>query len=342
MVSFRSARLVEDGAVGTKVFDAQGITRIVAVKSNGVKSVLRVHTKDGTKLDVTPDHLVWRTRRAGKSGWAEAERLRPGDRLHWHGFDTLGDALVHNGEIRVLEIARVQVVGALPVYDIQTESGEYLSEHVRVHNCFILSVDDTMDDILNWYREEGIIFKGGSGAGMNLSRIRSSRELLNGRRYRVGAGELHARRRRVGGHDQVGRQDAPGGEDGHSRRRPPRHRGLHLVQGRRGAQGTRARRRRLRHGPRRRATATRSSTRTRTTRCASTDEFMQAVIDDRDWTLQAVTDGQPVKTMQARDLMRQIGQSAWECADPGMQFDTTINRWHTASNTGRINASNPC
>jgi ribonucleoside-diphosphate reductase alpha chain len=73
-----------------------------------------------------------------------------------------------------------------------------------------------------------------------------------------------------------------------------------------------------------------------------TDDFMQAVLDDRDWQLKAVTSGEPLKTMKARDLMRQIAQSAWECADPGMQYDTTINRWHTAKNTGRINASNPC
>src|SRR5207247_674275 len=73
-----------------------------------------------------------------------------------------------------------------------------------------------------------------------------------------------------------------------------------------------------------------------------TDEFMQAVVDDRDWQLKGVTTGEPVKTLKARDLMRQIAQSAWECADPGMQYDTSINRWHTAKNTGRINASNPC
>ena len=72
-----------------------------------------------------------------------------------------------------------------------------------------------------------------------------------------------------------------------------------------------------------------------------TDEFMQAVVDDRDWDAQGGHTGEPVKTMKARDLMRQISQAAWECADPGMQFDTTINRWHTASNTGRINGSQP-
>jgi ribonucleoside-diphosphate reductase alpha chain len=334
-------KLVEDDAVGTKVFDAQGITRIVAVKSNGVKSVLRVHTKDGTKLDVTPDHLVWRTRRGGKSGWAEAEQLRPGDRLHWHGLDALGDALVHTGEIRVLEIARVQVVGALPVYDIQTESGEYLSEHVRVHNCFILSVDDTMDDILNWYREEGIIFKGGSGAGVNLSRIRSSKELLNGGGTASGpvsfmrGADASAGTIKSGGKTRRAAKmvildaDHPDIEDfiwckaiEERKARALADAGFdmdldgrdsHSIQYQNANNSVRV-----------------------------TDEFMQAVVDDADWALRAVLTGETIKTVKARDLMRQIGQSAWECADPGMQFDTTINRWHTASNTGRINASNPC
>ncbi|MGH3495032.1 MAG: hypothetical protein ACRDQ1_17610, partial [Sciscionella sp.] len=73
-----------------------------------------------------------------------------------------------------------------------------------------------------------------------------------------------------------------------------------------------------------------------------TDEFMQAVRDDADWQLTARVDGAEVRTVKARDLFRQIAHAAWECADPGMQFDTTINRWHTAPNTGRINGSNPC
>jgi adenosylcobalamin-dependent ribonucleoside-diphosphate reductase len=73
-----------------------------------------------------------------------------------------------------------------------------------------------------------------------------------------------------------------------------------------------------------------------------TDDFMEAVVNDREWNLKAVTNGETVKTLRARKLLREISEAAWECADPGMQFDTTINRWHTASNTGRINASNPC
>ncbi len=73
-----------------------------------------------------------------------------------------------------------------------------------------------------------------------------------------------------------------------------------------------------------------------------TDEFMQAVLDDNDWDLIARTTGEVLETVRARDLFREIAQAAWECADPGLQFDTTINRWHTAANTGRINGSNPC
>ncbi|MGH9274782.1 MAG: adenosylcobalamin-dependent ribonucleoside-diphosphate reductase, partial [Acidimicrobiales bacterium] len=73
-----------------------------------------------------------------------------------------------------------------------------------------------------------------------------------------------------------------------------------------------------------------------------TDDFMQAVVDDGDWNLRAVTDGAVVRTVRARDLMRQFAQASWECADPGMQFDTTINHWHTAASAGRINGSNPC
>ena len=73
-----------------------------------------------------------------------------------------------------------------------------------------------------------------------------------------------------------------------------------------------------------------------------TDEFMRAVLDDGEWTTRAVRDGQPMQTYKARDLMRQIAEATWICGDPGMQFDTTVNDWHTCPNTARINASNPC
>ena len=102
----------------------------------------------------------------------------------------------------------------------------------QVSACFILAVDDTMDSILNWYREEGLIFKGGSGAGLNLSRIRSSKELLSSGGDGVRPGQLHARRRRVRRHHQVRRRHPARGEDGRARRRPPRHRGVRRDQGR--------------------------------------------------------------------------------------------------------------
>ncbi|MGL4177711.1 MAG: LAGLIDADG family homing endonuclease, partial [Dermatophilaceae bacterium] len=384
-------RLVETNAVGTKVYDASGVTSILAVKANGIKDVLRLHTKAGHALDVTADHLVWKSTGQGTGRFVEAGTLRPGDSLEWHrrtsfgekeiqsvevaeaalagwmqsdgfvgqyegtnrsltmealtvtsaeydwvhaaldvvfpdahrkvrsfetisteldgqrtrlygtgltdfveswglrargtemevperlfeaplpvvaaylrsifqaeGFvsaravstvvevDMIGEKLIRGmqsllhrfgifsrvgfkadprpdrhgcwtlriqnagdrrifadeigfidpvkagkleksfdlpgrgaGPVKQLQIARVEQLGAMEVYDIQTESGEYLSDSLRVHNCFILSVDDSMDSILNWYKEEGFIFKGGSGAGLTLSRIRSSKELLS-------------------------------------------------------------------------------------------------------------------------------------------------------------------
>jgi ribonucleoside-diphosphate reductase alpha chain len=207
--------------------------------------------------------------------------------------------------------------------------------------CFILAVDDTMDAILNWYREEGTIFKGGSGAGINLSRIRSSLEHLKGGGTASGpvsfmrGADASAGTIKSGGKTRRAAKmvildaDHPDIEDfvwckavEERKARALRDAGFdmdldgkdsHSIQYQNANNSVRV-----------------------------TDAFMQAVVDDRDWNLKAVTTGEPVKTIRARDLMRQISESAWECADPGMQFDTTINHWHTASNTGRINASNPC
>jgi ribonucleoside-diphosphate reductase alpha chain len=207
--------------------------------------------------------------------------------------------------------------------------------------CFILAVDDSMSSILNWYTEEGTIFKGGSGAGVNLSNIRSSRELLQGGGTASGpvsfmrGADASAGTIKSGGKTRRAAKmvildaDHPDikefiwckakeerkarvlslagfdmdldGEDSHS------------IQYQNANNSVRV-----------------------------TDEFMQAVLDDGDWNLVARTTGETVETMKARDLFRQISEAAWECADPGLQFDTTINKWHTAPNTGRITASNPC
>jgi ribonucleoside-diphosphate reductase alpha chain len=207
--------------------------------------------------------------------------------------------------------------------------------------CFILSVDDTVDSILEWYRQEAVIFKGGSGAGVNLSRIRSSVEHLGGggtasgpvsfmRGADASAGTIKSggKTRRAAKmvildvtHPDIeefvdckaieerkarvlagaGFDMGLGGSD------------IHSVQYQNANNSVRV-----------------------------TDEFMQAVVDDAQWPLRAVTTGAVVRTVRARDLMQRIAAATWECADPGMQYDTTINRWHTAAATGRINGSNPC
>lgn len=206
--------------------------------------------------------------------------------------------------------------------------------------CFILSVEDTMDSILNWYQEEGTIFKGGSGAGVNLSRIRSSHELLKGGGTASGpvsfmrGADASAGTIKSGGKTRRAAKmvildaDHPDIEDfiwckaiEERKARVLRDAGFDMdldgkdsisIQYQNANNSVRV-----------------------------TDEFMEAVVEGRDWDLLART-GEVIRTVPARELFRQISKAAWECADPGMQFDTTINKWHTASNTGRINGSNPC
>jgi len=546
-------RLVEEEAIGTKVLDAHGVTRIVAVKHNGRKEVLRIHTTSGHALDVTADHLVWRCSDERYGRFAPAAELRPGDCLAWHRAESFGggeissrsiaeaalagwlqsDRLVgqyeganrsltveamtvteaertwvsaaldtvfpgvHRHERKVatgdttldrrrtrlygaplrafvedwgllvggvemtvparlmtaplpvvaaylrslfqaegyvsvnersafigldmisegvvrgtqtllarfgifsrvrfkadrrvnrkgcwslairslgdrrafadeigfldrlkaeklertfdlpghasspskrLQIERIEQLGETDVYDIQTESGEYLSANLRVHNCFILSVDDSMDSILNWYTEEGVIFKGGSGAGVNLSRIRSSNELLKGGGTASGpvsfmrGADASAGTIKSGGKTRRAAKmvildvDHPDIEDfiwckaiEERKARVLAAAGFDMDLDGSDSHSTQYQN-------------ANNSVRV-------TDEFMEAVLDGRDWELTARTDGSVIRRVPARDLFRQIAHAAWECADPGMQFDTTINKWHTAPNTGRINGSNPC
>ncbi len=207
--------------------------------------------------------------------------------------------------------------------------------------CFILHVDDTMDSILNWYVEEGTIFKGGSGAGINLSGIRSSVELLKGGGTASGpvsfmrGADASAGTIKSGGKTRRAAKmvilnvDHPDIEEfiWCKSREERKARVLAAAGFDMDLDGTDSH-------------STQYQNANNSVRV--TDEFMQAVLDDADWDLKAVMTGEVVKTVRARDLMRQISQATWECADPGMQFDTTINRWHTAANTGRINGSNPC
>ena len=207
--------------------------------------------------------------------------------------------------------------------------------------CFILAVEDSMDSILNWYAEEGIIFKGGSGAGANLSKIRASVEHLAGGGTASGpvsfmrGADSSAGTIKSGGKTRRAAKmvildvDHPDVTDfiwckaiEERKARVLRDAGFDMdldgmdsfsIQYQNANNSVRV-----------------------------TDDFMQAVVDDADWALTARTDGEAVRIVRARDLFRQIAKAAWECADPGMQFDTTINAWHTAPNAGRINGSNPC
>jgi len=546
-------QLVADGAVGTKVLDANGVTRVLAVKHNGVKDVLRLTTKAGYQLDVTADHLVWKSTGEETGAFVPAGSLRPGDRLEWHrtyvhgereitsrevaeaalagwlqsdGFvgqytgtnrsltieamtvtdaelawvtkaldvvfpevhrherrvttqdttldcrrtrlygavlesfvdawglrargiemgvpaglftaplpvvaaylrsifqaegyvsartsstmlavDMSGEELVrgiqslllrfgmfsrvarkaeprenrhdmwslriqNTGDRRIfaeeigfidpvkaeklersfdlpgreargtkqLEIASIGSRGEMDVYDIQTESGEYLSGNLRVHNCFILAVDDTMDSILNWYREEGLIFKGGSGAGLNLSRIRSSKELLSSGGTASGpvsfmrGADASAGTIKSGGATRRAAKmvvldvDHPDIEEfietkecEEDKIRALRDAGFDMDLGGKDIVSVQYQN-------------ANNSVRV-------SDEFMRAVEEGKEFGLRGRMDGQVLESVEARALWKKLAKAAWECADPGVQYDDTINDWHTNPESGRITASNPC
>jgi ribonucleoside-diphosphate reductase alpha chain len=211
----------------------------------------------------------------------------------------------------------------------------------QVSACFILSVDDTMESILNWYKEEGLIFKGGSGAGVNLSRIRSSRELLSSggtasgpvsfmRGADASAGTIKsggATRRAakmvvldVDHPDVVEFVETKAREE--RKIRVLRDAGFDMDLGGKDI------------------TSVQYQNANNSVRVS--DAFMRAVEDGTSFDLRARVSGEVLETIDARGLWRQIAEAAWECADPGVQYDDTINDWHTNPETGRINASNPC
>jgi ribonucleoside-diphosphate reductase alpha chain len=208
--------------------------------------------------------------------------------------------------------------------------------------CFILAVEDTMASILNWYKEEGMIFKGGSGAGLNLSTIRSSKEQLaksNG----TASGPMSFMR----GADSSAGAIKSGGKT----RRAAKMVILNVdhpdVEEFIWSKAIEERKARALEAAGFDMTLDGKDIFSVQYQNANnsvrvTDDFMKAVENDSDWNLKAVTDGKTVQTVKARDLYRQINLAAWECADPGLQFDTVINDWHTTPNAGRINGSNPC
>src|SRR5690242_6367189 len=214
-------------------------------------------------------------------------------------------------------------------------------EQPQCSACFILSIDDTMDSILDWIRREGVIFRGGSGSGVNLSKLRSSREQLSKGGYASGpvsfmrGADASAGTIKSGGKTRRAAKmvvldvDHPDVEEfiwckshEEEKARVLEQAGYDMsldspdwasIQYQNANNSVRV-----------------------------SDSFMESAIEGKEWNLTARTDGTVVETKDARDLLQQIAKAAWKCADPGVQYDTTINSWHTLPNTGRINASNPC
>jgi ribonucleoside-diphosphate reductase alpha chain len=208
--------------------------------------------------------------------------------------------------------------------------------------CFILHVDDTLPSILNWYREEGMIFKGGSGAGLNISTLRGSTEGLS-----HSGGKASGPVSFMRGADSVAGTIASGGKTRRAAKmvilnvdhpdveefiwcKAREEKKSHALQDMGFEMGLNGR------------DAISIQYQNANNSVRVNDDFMKAVEADRDWDLVGVNDKKVHKTIRARDLWRQIAQAAWECADPGVQYDTTINDWHTTPKYGRINGSNPC
>src|SRR3954469_1303289 len=207
--------------------------------------------------------------------------------------------------------------------------------------CFILSIEDSMEAILDWIRREGVIFRGGSGSGVNLSRLRSSKEQLSKGGYASGpvsfmrGADASAGTIKSGGKTRRAAKmvvldvDHPDIEEFIWCKAHEEEKARVLEQAGYDMSLDSADWASIQYQN------ANNSVRV-------SDSFMESAVGGREWNLTARTDGTVVETKDARELLQQIAKAAWKCADPGVQYDTTINKWHTLPNTSRINASNPC
>ncbi|MBM3265456.1 MAG: vitamin B12-dependent ribonucleotide reductase [candidate division Zixibacteria bacterium] len=216
-----------------------------------------------------------------------------------------------------------------------------VEEKPQASACFILAVDDSMESILEWCKTEGMIFKGGSGSGVNLSKIRSSREHLSA------GGQASGPISFMRAADSVAGSIKSGGKT----RRAAKMVVLNVdhpdivdfiwckanEEKKAYALGDAGWDMSLNGDAWSSIQFQNANNSVRVTQA-----FLDAVKKDWDWPLKAITSGKPIDTLKARDMMKWIAEAAWQCGDPGMQYDTTINDWHTCANTDRINASNPC
>ena len=251
-------------------------------------------------------------------------------------FATEDDAIVFEHELTYMLLHQVFSFNSPVWFNVGTVSPQQVSA------CFILSVDDRMESILNWYKEEGLIFKGGSGAGLNLSRIRSSKELLkssggtaSGPVSFMRGADASAGTIKSGGATRRAAKmvvldiDHPDIEEfietkvrEEDKIRVLRDAGYDMDLGGKDISSVQYQN-------------ANNSVRV-------SDLFMHAVENNEPFGLTARTDGSVIETVDAKKLFRTISEAAWACADPGIQYDDTINDWHTNPETGRINASNPC
>ncbi len=273
-----------------------------------------------TSLRQLIDRVVGSYRRAGEE----------------HGyFATAEDAEIFDHELTWMLLHQVFSFNSPVWFNVGTPSKQQVSA------CFILAVDDSMDSILDWYKEEGLIFQGGSGAGVNLSRIRASKELLSSGGTASGpvsfmrGADASAGTIKSGGATRRAAKmvildvDHPDIEEFISLKareedkiRALRDAGFDMDLGGKDIVSVQYQN-------------ANNSVRV-------SDEFMRAVEAGDPFELAGRLDGRIVETVDARTLFRQLAQAAWECADPGIQYDGTINDWHTNPETGRITASNPC
>jgi ribonucleoside-diphosphate reductase alpha chain len=250
-------------------------------------------------------------------------------------FATEQDATIYEHELTYMLMHQIFAYNSPVWFNVGTAQPQQVSA------CFILSVDDTMESILNWYREEGMIFKGGSGAGLNLSRIRSSKELLKSGGTASGpvsfmrGADASAGTIKSGGATRRAAKmvvldvSHPDIEEfietkvnEENKIRALRDAGFDMDLGGKDIISVQYQN-------------ANNSVRV-------SDEFMRAVEKGEQFGLTARATGEVIETVDARALFTKMSQAAWACADPGIQYDDTINDWHTNPETGRINASNPC
>lgn len=250
-------------------------------------------------------------------------------------FEASKDAVIFNEELKWLLVNQAGSFNSPVWFNVGVEKKPQCSA------CFILSIEDSKESIAEWYRTEMFIFSGGSGAGINLSSLRSSKEDITNRGKSSGPVSF------MKGADAIAGTIKSGGKT----RRAAKMVILNAD-----------------HPDIRQFVLSKWKEEEKAKALISlgyddaidgdvysniffqnannsvraTDEFMNAVAGDGEWGLKAVRTGETVEKVKARDLMKLIAEAAWHCADPGIQFDTTINKWHTAPNTGRINGSNPC